>query len=142
MRCHGLATDRARLFRCYPLWLVGSEPFLCALGLSDHGHTPGEQGNAAVLQEFLRSTSAANSASLLAASAASFAAAADWYCGRSNLVELCRVEPHLPVEFHQLLRCSHAIRALMVAGSGRAVLLALARAYRSEEHTSELQSLR
>src|ERR1035438_10072493 len=101
--------------------------FLCALGLSDHGHTPGQQGNAAVLQELLRSTSAANSARLLAASAASFAAAADWYCGRSNLVELCRVEPHLLVECHQLLRCSHAIRALMVAGSGRAVLLALAR---------------
>src|SRR5208282_4639382 len=127
MRYHGLARDRARLFRCYRVWLVGGEPFLCTLGLSDHGHTPGEKGNAAVLQEFLRSTSAANSASLLAASAASLAAAADWYCGRSNLVELCRVEPHLLVECHQLFRCSHAIRALMVTGSGRAVLLALAR---------------
>ena len=127
MRCHGLARDRARLFRCYPVGLVGSEPFLCTLGLSDHGHTPGQQGSAAVLQEFLRSTSVANSASLLNASAASLAAAAGWHCGPSNLVGLCRVEPHLLVECHQLLWCRHAIRALMVIGSGRAVLLALAR---------------
>lgn len=112
MRCHGLARDRARLFRCYPVGLVGSEPFLCTLGLSDHGHTPGQQGSAAVLQEFLRSTSVANSASLLNASAASLAAAAGWHCGPSNLVGLCRVEPHLLVECHQLLWCRHAIRAL------------------------------